>query len=388
LKHHLYLQGISYFLLKTTALAPRTEEDTTVEGTRVLYGLNEILDFVVPLFAALRKKLDVCLDYTGPALHFTTEPIWKAYLQTDQRGIKIRYLTDIRKDNIYYCKELLKFKHLELRHLEGISVNFGVGDERDCTIHLADEEPEAVAEDQNAAVNVTSLLYTTSKHLVEAQQYLFNTLWNKATSAEDRIKDIEQEIKPAFTETLEGIDQIKKKAFELIRVARQEILAIVSSIDTTAIVVSNAFIGQKDARKEEVEEDELGLIKQAAIHGVNIRIIARNDNPHIKELKEQLASKEQQQLQSQPQQNKIQIQFFQAHFQIKVPTTLVVDRKASLLVELIDEQKPNDPSIKPSMIKRATYSNNEYIVSSYISIFETLWMQNELSTTASKNTKT
>jgi hypothetical protein len=280
----------------------------------------------------------------------------------------------------------LKFKHLELRHLEGISVSFGVGDERVCTVHLADEEPESVVEDQNAAVNVTSLLYTTSKHLVEAQQYLFNTLWNKATSAEDRIKDIEQEIKPAFKETLEDIDQIKKKAFELFRAAKQEILAIFSTIDTTAIIVSNVFIGQKDATKEEeVEEDELGLLNQEAIHGVNIRIIARNDNPHIKELKQQLASKEQQ---SQPQHNKIQIQFFQPHLQIKVPTTIVVDRKESLLVELIDEQEPNDPSIKPSTARRATYSNNEYIVSSYISIFETLWMQNELSTTASKNTKT
>jgi hypothetical protein len=87
-----------------------------------LYGLNEIIDFVVPLFAALRNKLDVCLDYTGPAIHFTTKPIWKAYQETDERGIKIRYLTDIRKENIYYCKELLKFEHLELRHLVTLNV--------------------------------------------------------------------------------------------------------------------------------------------------------------------------------------------------------------------------------------------------------------------------
>jgi two-component system sensor histidine kinase VicK len=247
--------------------------------------------------------------------------------------------------------------------------NFGVGDERDCTVHLADEEPEAVVEDQKAAVNVTSLLYTTSKQLVEAQQYLFNTLWNKAKPAEDRIKDIEEEIKPTFTETLEGIYQIQKKAFELFRSAKQEILAIFSTIDTTAIV-SNSFIGQK--RKE--DDDEVGLLKQAAMSGVNIRIIARNDNPVIKELKQQLSTQEQ------SYHNKIQIQFFQPNFQIKVPTTLLVDRKESLLVELIDEQKPNDPSIKPSTVRRATYSNNEYTVSSYISIFETLWMQNELTT--------
>jgi hypothetical protein len=43
------------------------------------------------------------------------------------------------------------------------------------------------------------MLYTTSKRLVAAQQYLFETLWNKAMTAEQRIKDIEEEMKPHFT---------------------------------------------------------------------------------------------------------------------------------------------------------------------------------------------
>jgi hypothetical protein len=46
-----------------------------------------------------------------------------------------------------------------------------------------------------------------------------------------------------------------------------------------------------------------------------------------------LASKKQQ---SQPQQNKIQVQFFQPNFQIKAPATIGVD-KSLLLIELIDE---------------------------------------------------
>jgi hypothetical protein len=61
-------------------------------------------------------------------------------------------LTETRKENIYYCKELMKLKHLELRHLEGVTLNFGMADGRDIALHLADKEGESV----------TSLLYTTS----------------------------------------------------------------------------------------------------------------------------------------------------------------------------------------------------------------------------------
>lgn len=87
-------------------MTPTIEQDKDIDKTQVLYGIVEIINFVLPLFPLLRKKLEVCVDYTYPSLHFTTEPIWKAYVETDERGIKIRYLTDIRKENIDYCKEL------------------------------------------------------------------------------------------------------------------------------------------------------------------------------------------------------------------------------------------------------------------------------------------
>ncbi|MGI0044780.1 MAG: hypothetical protein ACRD47_13830 [Nitrososphaeraceae archaeon] len=38
---------------------------------------------------------------------------------------KLRYLTDINRDNIIHCKELLKFAH-EVHHLEGAKANFSV----------------------------------------------------------------------------------------------------------------------------------------------------------------------------------------------------------------------------------------------------------------------
>jgi hypothetical protein len=244
-----------------------------------------------------------------------------------------------------------------------------MADGRDCFIHLADKEGESL----------TSALYTTSKGFVEAQKHLFETLWNKATTAQERIKDIEEGLKPGFIQSFEDRYEVQKKALDLIGSAKQEILGIFSSINTDSNLLSR--LKEEDNKEKQQQEqlprqehDGIQLLKQAAIRGVSIRIIARNENAFIKELKQQVLPREQQ-----SQQNKIQIQFFQPNFQ-KVPITLIIDRKESLLVELIDEQKPNEPFSKSMEMSRATYSNNEYTVSSYISIFETLWMQNELST--------
>jgi hypothetical protein len=56
-------------------------------------------------------------------------------------------------------------------------------------------------------------------------------------------------------------------------------------------------------------------------------------------------------------------------------TTLVVDQTYSLTVELQDDT--NETS-EEEVILLATYSNSESTALSYISIFETLWLQNEV----------
>jgi hypothetical protein len=153
-----------------------------------------------------------------------------------------------------------------------------MGEGRDCTVHLADKEAESV----------TSLLYTTSKRLVEAQQHLFDTLWNKATTAGERIKDIEDGLKPGFTQIFEDTYEIQKKASEMISSAKQEILGIFSPTNTD----SNLLLGLKEEHVEdnkENQEHEIQLLKVAAIRGLNIRIIAPDNNPIIKELKQRIS---------------------------------------------------------------------------------------------------
>ena len=55
-------------------------------------------------------------------------------------------------------------------------------------------------------------------------------------------------------------------------------------------------------------------------------------------------------------------------------TIVVVDRKSSLVVELKDDTKESSYEA----MGLGTYSNRKATVLSYVSIFESLWMQSEL----------
>jgi hypothetical protein len=48
-------------------------------------------------------------------------------------------------------------------------------------------------------------MHTTVKSFIEQQQYVFDTLWNKAIPAKQRIKEIEEGLKREFIETIRDL---------------------------------------------------------------------------------------------------------------------------------------------------------------------------------------
>jgi hypothetical protein len=60
---------------------------------------------------------------------FSLGIIRSSFLQMKERGIRLRLITEMTKENLVDCKEIMKF--LELRHLDGAIGNFGIGDRRE-----------------------------------------------------------------------------------------------------------------------------------------------------------------------------------------------------------------------------------------------------------------
>ena len=87
-----------------------------------------------------------------------SEKIRKGYADANQRGVKIRYLTEITKDNNEICKEIMKYA--EVRHLAGVIGNFVVSEKE----YLG----EAVSKDF-----FSHLVYSNKKEIVDSTELSF-----------------------------------------------------------------------------------------------------------------------------------------------------------------------------------------------------------------------
>ena len=72
------------------------------------------------------------------------------------------------------------------------------------------------------------VIHSTVKAVIEQQQYFFETLWSRAIPARQKFKEIEQEVKTEFVETVRDPDEIQELGFNLINKAEEEIAILFS----------------------------------------------------------------------------------------------------------------------------------------------------------------
>jgi two-component system, OmpR family, sensor histidine kinase VicK len=332
------------------------------EKSEVIYGMDKIINITLNRFSLTKYKIDSCIDKSNPKTIITAEPIVKGIIDLNNRGIKSRVITEITKDNISYCKELMKLS-IELRHLDDVKGNFSISDGR---IYQAtamgdfsvpgnrldsNEDNFASKERPNVADIETETIISNVSGFVSQQQYFFDMLWRKAIPAKQRMKEIEQGLKRAFIDTIQDPKEIMSIVTSIIMSAAEELLLI---FPTTATF------------KRFENEGILSLIKnEATKNAIKVRILVDKGkkNKIVEEKIAQLTKKY-------PNMN---IQYLSQDNKIKV-ITIIADRDLSLVIELKDDNKePNTEAIGLT-----TYSNSEATILSYASIFETLWIQSDL----------
>jgi two-component system, OmpR family, sensor histidine kinase VicK len=321
------------------------------ERTEIISGADNIARLTIESVPHVKEQLDNCLDSNTPASFIEVPSVWNVFKQLRSKGVKLRFITEITKDNLHYCKEMAKV--LELRHLDEVKGNLGIIDRG--------REYRAYPRIQ-PGVPPDVLIRSTAKVFVEQQQFFFETLWRKALPAKQRFKEIEEGAKREFVETIRDPSEIQKLGFDLIKAAEEEIIMLFST--------ANAFRHQEKA-------GALELLKEAAaLRGVKVRIlvpIGDDDNDNNEEIIERI---------QQMKDAGIDIRTIKQTFQNKL-TTLVIDQTSYLTVELKDATREE---ISDESMGLATYSNSEATVFSYISIFENLWIQTELHKKQEKET--
>ena len=309
------------------------------EEIELLYGAQSAVGRGISFMRHVRNRMDISFDHRAPSIVIEIEAYKDGYIDIRKRGGKIRALTEITLDNIHYCKEIVKIVD-ELRHLDGLKGGIAVSEtEYMATTILKEAKP------------LTQVIHSNVKEMVEQGQYIFDTLWNKAVSAKQRIKEIEQRIKREYTNTIQDPSKIKKVAFSLLSVATYEILIMFSS--------AKIFRGPQES------QEIIGVLEKAIKNNVMVKILSESHDP-INYLIENLNSQE-------GGKEKMNIRHYNEPQATKL-TIMLIDDLRSFIVEMKDSEAVTSDESN----YLATYSNSESTVSSYLSIFETLWLQSEV----------
>jgi len=129
------------------------------------------------------------MDSTRPSFAIEIESIKKSFVDAKRRGVKLRYLTETTDANISNCEEMMSIVD-EVRHLDGIKGNFMIS-EIEYLVPATSHEETKLA---------TLIIYSSVREIVEHQQYVFETLWNKSMSAERRIRELKNGITTHYLE--------------------------------------------------------------------------------------------------------------------------------------------------------------------------------------------
>jgi signal transduction histidine kinase len=317
------------------------------ERTEVIYGSENVLDALLQ-FVFKSKTIDSCGDSRGPSLIMEIKEYGKLLIELKKRNIKIRYITDISKDNLGYCKDLMSF-NMELHHLEGMKANFSISDsEFMASSTLSQEEEEGEA--QQSSRPIQQVIYTNVKDIVRQQKYVFESFWNRSIPSEQRFKEIEEGDIIGSTEIIQIPIKTKELFINLVKKSKDEVLLLLPSI--------NAFF----------REERLGIfnsLKESALkNGINVKILTPT-NDIIDRIIQKIKN------------NNFVIQSFEntsTDIKINTITILVVDSKESLVIEKKDDSKEDFIDA----IGLATYSTSKSTVLSYVSVFESLINQIKL----------
>lgn len=156
------------------------DNKSSTESTMVYYGIENVVNIVLQFLTQSTNIVYACIDQTRPSLITDIAMLKEAFAAAKRRGVRLRYVTEITKDNLFHCKQLLTMVD-ELRHLDGIKGNF----------YLNDRAYLAPATYHEKGRPASQIIYSNTKEIVEHQMYVFDTLWTGATPAEHRIEQLE-----------------------------------------------------------------------------------------------------------------------------------------------------------------------------------------------------
>jgi two-component system sensor histidine kinase VicK len=303
------------------------------EVTRVFYGVDTVINTVIEFLSQTKNIVYACVDETRPILTIDILVLKKAFEDAKKRGVKLLYITEITKENLSYCKQLISMVD-ELRHLDGIKGNFYISESG----YLA---PATLHEEGQPA---SQIIYSNVSELIDHQKYVFDSFWEKSIAAEQRIREIEEGREPDFYEVITDTEKASQILIDLARSVKREALFFLPNakamvrLERTGIIDYTIKASQNGAIVKIIcpLSDENGqIVKRMSKMAPQIQVLNGNNSPY---------------------------------------GMYIVDNERFLRAEL---RRP-EAEIFSEAIGLVVYSNRRITVDSFKSIFELLWNERTL----------
>lgn len=295
---------------------------------------------IVGIMAKTEKYLNIMGDSKSPNFLLSDE-IRKALQKAKTKGTKIRLITEITKENLSSCKEIMKF--VEVRHLDKVIGNF----------IISDKEYFGQSLGSNYQIN---RIYDNDHGMVELQNYVFENLWNNSVSYHDKSSSLEVGVDPEEVKVLSDPTEIRKTYLSLIESAKTEISLIIATPNALQRNYKGGIISMlvKASEKRNVTVNLViptyggDKIQDDFLHTESV---ARNFKFRIKSIAPVTTH---------------------TH---KIKTTfLIVDKKSVFIIDVKDDNKDNFLEA----VGYATYHTSKSRTESYNFIFDTIWRQADL----------
>ncbi len=300
------------------------------EKTEILFGQHDVLEKWKQCAFNTINEINIYADSSGSLETLGFKNYLEIIRSLKERGVRIRYITEIRKSNLQFCKMLMNIIP-EFHHLDGIKGAFGVTDDEFlATATLQEIKP------------ISHAIYSSAKQLVEVQRHIFETLWNRSVLAERKLKEIEEGTESEFFEVINDPQRSTSIITNLAGMIHEEALVLLP------------------LSKSMVRLHKLGILKQLAASSKRskIRIICPIDT-----------------------ENEGIVQFLRMHPNISVLNgpegsigLLIIDNSKFFISEVHEETGKEFSKT----LGYGLYSNSIAVIQSIRLFFDLLWKSDEL----------
>ncbi len=234
----------------------------------MLHG-SEVINVLLQIFSNAQYRVDICGNSKFLTKIFSYSVVDKVKLDAcKRRDLRQRYIFEITKENISYCKSLTRVT--ELRHLDENESNF-ITNENECLGFITMQEESLQA------------TYSNIREVVEQQQSVFETFWDKAIPAQNKIREIEEGLKSEYLEVISDHKKATDIYLDLARDIKKEALLLFANskaiIRADRLGILDCLINASKSKAALVKiispitEENSQIIKQIYEKAPNIKIL-------------------------------------------------------------------------------------------------------------------